>query len=160
MIRNIVLYVPALALISLLACGQKPAPAKAAAPTSDLNEVAMKPLAEPPKAGLWLIEPKDGGTVTYRPVIVGTISDSTVRSIWVVVRAKGMPDYWVQPMAALRNDGMWICQPYVGLTDTKAGVAFELRAVAEPKPEVRSGEKLAGWPEGRYVSEVVTVARQ
>ena len=160
MIRNIVLYVPALVLISLLACGQKPAPAKAAAPTSDLNEVAMKPLAEPPKPGLWIIEPKDGGNVAYRPVVVGTISDSTVRSIWIVVRAKGTSEYWVQPMAALRNDGMWICQPYVGLAETKPGVPFELRAVAEPKSEVRSGEKLAGWPEGRYVSDVVTAARQ
>lgn len=160
MLRSIILSLPVLALVSMLACGEKPAPPKAAAPTSDLNEVAMKPLAEPPKPGLWVIEPKEGGTVAHRPVVVGTISDSTVRSIWVVVRARGTSEYWVQPMAALRNDGMWICQPYVGLADTKAGVPFELRAVAEPNPDIRSGEKLAGWPEGRYRSEIIGVIRQ
>jgi hypothetical protein len=160
MLRNCLLLIPACAGLALFACGSKAEPPRpAAAPQPNIEELARRPLAEPPRPGLWITEPVADARVAYRPAFTGTISDTNARSVWLIVRAVGMPDYWVQPTVAVRNDGFWICQPYIGLADTRAGVRFEVRAVADPAEPLQPSTKLAAWPQARYSSNTVVVSR-
>lgn len=142
------------------ACGRKseaPPPVRRPADFSNLANQAQR---QPLQPGLWILEPPDGASVPYRPIFAGTISDTTIEAVWLVVRAVGMPDYWIQPPAPVRDDGVWVCQPYVGLSDTQAGVKFEVRAVAGPQNPLAPGQKLGTWPKGRYQSNIVVVARE
>jgi hypothetical protein len=158
--RTLILLSSAL-LVSLVVCGKPTEPAPASKPgRAGVDEAAAKPLPGPVRQGLWILEPADGAGVPYRPVVVGTVSDTSALPVFVIVRAVGMPDYWVQAPAAVRKDGMWLSQPYVGLTDTKPGISFEIRAVAAPGSPVQPGDKLSAWPDGRYQSQMVTVVRQ
>jgi hypothetical protein len=112
------------------------------------------------RPGLWIMEPADSSHVEWRPLIFGTISDKSVTEILVVVRAAGTEEYWAQPLAAIQEDGVWGCQPYVGLTDTKPGTMFEVRAFARPDSAIAPGAKLDTWPQAALSSNTVSLIRQ
>lgn len=112
------------------------------------------------QAGLWITDPPDGAAVMMRPYMTGTVSDTTVQVVWLVVRAVGTPGYWVQPPAPVRPDGMWVAQPYIGLPETASGVRFEVKAFANPAAELASGIELKDWPAAQWTSNLVTVSRQ
>jgi hypothetical protein len=149
------LTILAVVLASLTGCGKKDQPkpqAAAARPGA--------PPSQPVREGLWITDPQDSTRVPYRPYVLGTISDTTIRSLYLVVHPLPTREYWVQPPCGLRADGAWMGQPYIGLENTPANVGFEIRAVADPPEDVVSGKSLKTWPEARYRSNVVVVFRQ
>lgn len=109
--------------------------------------------------GISILEPRDGASVAFRPIVIGTISDSSSLPAWLIVHAAGSPDFVVASVINIRNDGMWICQPRVGTGATAPGVVFELRAVAVPKEPLTAGMTLDGWPAARLVSPITTAYR-
>ncbi len=116
--------------------------------------------ARPVREGLWITDPPDSSHVPYRPYVLGTISDTTVSAVLLVVHPTPTKEYWIQPPCMVRSDGAWLGQPYIGLEDTPAGVSFEVRAVADPIEEIKPGTSLKDWPEARYSSNVIVVFRQ
>jgi hypothetical protein len=142
-------------VVAFIGCGQSPQPDQAQAP---------KPGAagqnQQIRDGLWIVDPADGAAVPERPIFAGSISDTTIAGVWLVVRAVGTPGYWVQPPAMVRPDRMWVSQPYIGLPSTAPGVKFEVQAFANPKDELKSGTELKGWPAAMWSSNKITVARQ
>jgi hypothetical protein len=119
----------------------------------------MRPPATALATGITILEPRDGASVAFRPIIIGTISDSSAIPAWLIVHAAGSPDFVVASAINIRNDGMWICQPCVGRGATVSGVVFELRAVAVPKEPLTTGMTLDGWPAARLVSPITTAHR-
>jgi hypothetical protein len=146
--RTIVVTIAVVIAASLLGCG-KPAPK----PEAQAGRQTVQ-------AGLWITDPPDGAAVMQRPYMAGTVSDTTVQAVWLVVRAVGTTGYWVQPPVPVRPDGMWVAQPYIGLPETATGVRFEVKAFADPAAELASGTELKAWPEARWASNLVTVSRQ
>jgi len=153
--RIIVAAFAILIAVSLFGCG-KPAP-KA---EGQAGQPGQSGIRRPAQAGLWITDPPDGAAVMMRPYMAGTISDTTAQAIWLVVRAVGTSGYWVQPPVPVREGGMWVAQPYIGLPSTAAGVKFEVKAFANPKTELASGTELKSWPEAQWASNMITVARQ
>jgi len=159
MTRIVLTSTAILVVAALVACG-RPAPkpdARTGRPGQPAAQTAQKPVI---RAGLWIIDPADGASVSMRPFMAGTLSDQSAQTVWLVVRAVNTPGYWVQPPAMVRPDSIWVAQPYVGLPDTPAGVKFEVRAFANPKTELKSGTELKGWPEAQWASNLVTFSRQ
>ncbi len=116
--------------------------------------------ARPAREGLWITDPPDSARVPYRPYVLGTISDTSISALFLVVHPTPTKEYWIQPPCMLRPDGAWLGQPYIGLENTPAGVPFEIRAVADPADDIKPGMSLKDWPSARYSSNVVTVFRQ
>ncbi|MEO0086449.1 MAG: hypothetical protein ABIK37_07455 [candidate division WOR-3 bacterium] len=116
--------------------------------------------ARPVRKGLWITDPPDSARVPYRPYVLGTISDTSISALFLVVHPTPTKEYWIQPPCMLRPDGAWLGQPYIGLENTPAGVSFEIRAVADPVDDIKPGTSLKDWPPARYSSNVVTVFRQ
>jgi hypothetical protein len=105
--------------------------------------------------------PADDATVSEQPVVQGKVSDARA-AVWVVVFPLEVADeYWVQPQAAVKPDGTWTAQIYVGDAGKEdAGKQFLLMAVANPKQSLKSGDVLKAWPPAAAQSEVVEVTRK
>ena len=142
----------------VLACGKKGETPEAQS-VAPLPDASMPPVPKVTKPGLWIVEPQDGSQVEHRPYVTGTISDTTVQEVWVVVRPIEGDGYWVQPQAILRTDGAWMSRPFIGLADTPSGASFKLRAFVRPMSGVKSGDRLDDWPEAELVSNQVIVKR-
>jgi hypothetical protein len=119
-------------------------------------------LPEEIRPGLWIVQPPDRSLVPHRPVLFGTLSDTTALDLIVVVHAveDTGSNYWVQQKVVYQPEGIWMCQPHVGLPDTEEGTVFEIRAFAKLGQPVAAGTELAGWPAAELVSNILLVARQ
>ncbi|OYD17058.1 hypothetical protein CH330_00975 [candidate division WOR-3 bacterium JGI_Cruoil_03_51_56] len=144
-----------LVLSTVINCGEKPSKKDA----SGQNQMPA-PGTVVIRPGLWIVDPPNQTPVPLRAHIAGTISNRTVQEIWVVVHSIGGKGYWVQPKAVLRQDGIWMCQLYIGLPDTPSGVKFEVRAFAKPKKTLQSGEELNDWPDAELSSNSLILIRQ
>lgn len=150
LIRTVVPVASCLAFIVLAGCGNQEQPKPRTARTA----------ARSVREGLWITDPEDSASVPYRPYVLGTVSDTSVNAVFLIVHPMPTKEYWIQPPCMLRADGAWLGQPYIGLENTPAGVGFELRAIADPTEDVRPGSSLKNWPEARYSSNIIVVFRQ
>ncbi len=79
----------------------------------------------------------------------------------MVVHPMEVSEYWVQPPVTVKKDGTWRVMIYIGRPGTiDVGKQFEIMAVANPKVKLNEGDKLRGWPEAQWKSEVIFVTRQ
>ena len=104
--------------------------------------------------------PADNEQVGERPFVEGTISDSTAK-VWVIVHPTEVSDYSVQPIASIKDGGKWKVQVYIGRPgDADKDKHFEIMAVANPKKDLKEGDKLTGWPEAQSKSQIIEVTRK
>jgi len=112
------------------------------------------------KGALRILEPENGTEVRERPTVGGTGGDPDAE-VWVVVHPMEVADYWVQSPASVKADGTWKTIIYIGRPGTvDVGKHFEIRAVANPKKSIETGDVLPCWPEAEMSSEVVEVTRK
>jgi hypothetical protein len=139
-----------------------PAPAGSATPVAQGSPVPSRTPRPPddPRYKLHITAPADSTTVTDRPFVEGTIADQSVKEVWVVIHPTAAGDYWAQQPASVRDDGTWRVQVYVGEPSTPPDTHFEIRAVANPKPQLSQGKVLSGWPEATLASQIVDVSRR
>lgn len=115
---------------------------------------------------------RQGGTgnelVVYRPypdqivprqlLAEGRIADED--TVWVVVRAVGRGNYWVQPPIKAEANGKWLGRIYIGSVDKgDIGVRSQIRAFSRPSVPLQEGQVLSAWPEAARSSETVEVIR-
>lgn len=143
-------------LLAAPGCGNR-AEERFTAPAGNFVE-----LPEEIQPGLWIIQPPDSSLVPHRPVLFGTLSDSTTLDLVVVVHAveDTGSNYWVQQKVVFQPEGIWMCQPHIGLPDTEEGTVFEIRAFAKLGRPVEPGTELRDWPAAGLVSNIIHVARQ
>ncbi len=134
-----------------------PSPTVAATPAQPSGSTPT-PAVNTQQLKVFISEPTDGSTVAARPFVTGTVADPKAR-VWVIVHPTEVGDYWVQPAAGLRDETTWRVQIYVGEPNTPAGSRYELRAVANPKAQLKEGLVLDRWPEAQWASQVVEVTR-
>jgi hypothetical protein len=104
--------------------------------------------------------PLDKADVPERPIIEGTVSDSSAK-VWVIVHPMEVGDYWVQPRITVEKNGTWRVMAYTGRPgNLDIGKYFEIMAVANPKAALKEGAILAGWPEAQEVSKSIVVKRK
>lgn len=144
------------ALLCFVGCGSRDSEP---ASTSPSGEAGIR-LPDEIKPGLWIVDPTENAKVDYRPYVVGTVSDTSLMDVVVVVHAIGGEGYWVQPRVAMREDGVWLCQPHIGLEDTPSGSSFEVRAFAGLENPVVPGADLPGWPRAKMTSNLLTLVRE
>jgi len=102
-----------------------------------------------------LTDPVDGAEVPERPIISGKVSDPKA-TVWVVVHPMEVSDRWVQPAVTVRRDGTWKVQVYIGRPgNLDVGKSFVVRAIANPKMDLREGMVIPNWPESAAQSDVV-----
>lgn len=104
--------------------------------------------------------PRDGSPAPWRLYVKGMVADPSA-NVWVILRPTDRSAYWVQPSVAVRGDGTWKVQVYLGRGgDLDVGKQFEIMAIANPKARLREGEVFGGWPEAQWESRVVGVTRE
>ena len=103
-------------------------------------------------------KPRDGQTVEGLPDVEGKVSDPKAKVI-LVVRPVGTKEYWVQPPVDVNNDGKFSSSVHIGRTEEDYGTRFQIRAVANPRRELREGQVLSAWPAAELSSEIVTVVK-
>ncbi|MBM3300856.1 MAG: hypothetical protein FJY85_12990 [Deltaproteobacteria bacterium] len=107
-----------------------------------------------------ILEPVDGQSVVERQYVSGKTTDSSAE-VWVIIHPMEVSDYWVQPRTSVRDDGTWKVSAYVGRPGgIDVGRLFEIRAVANPKQDLREGQVLSYWPEAQWKSKVIEVKRK
>lgn len=107
-----------------------------------------------------IIKPKDGGSVSERPYVRGTVADPNAK-VWVIVHPMEVSNYWVQPRVSVKKDGTWKVCIYVGRPGSvDVGKHFEIMAVANPKSKLKEGDILNEWSEARWESEIIEVVRK
>ena len=95
---------------------------------------------------LTIIEPANGAKVSMRPLVRGNVCDKVV-IVSVIVHPVETDDYWVQPPVTVEKGGSWHFRPYIGRgTPVDSGKAFEIRAVAGHKLDLKEAQRLSGWP--------------
>ncbi|CCG99302.1 hypothetical protein FAES_1292 [Fibrella aestuarina BUZ 2] len=81
-------------------------------------------------------------------------------TVWVVVRAIGRGQYWVQPPIGVEATGKWLGRIYIGSVDKgDIGVRSQIRAFGRPAIALQEGQILTSWPEADYASETIEVVR-
>lgn len=110
-------------------------------------------------ANLVILEPVDGTSVGWRPVVRGSVSGA--KKVWVIVRAVDNSRFYVQPRPSIRlKDGRWTTIVYIGKsTDTATNRDFEIMAVGDPTEKLSEGLELEDWPSGAVTSNIVRVVR-
>jgi hypothetical protein len=104
--------------------------------------------------------PADNEQVVGRPFVEGTVLDSTAK-VWVIVHPMEVSDYWIQPPVTMREGGKWKVQVHIGRPGPEdIGKHFEIMAVANAKNNLKEGDKLRGWPDAKWKSQVVEVIRK
>lgn len=153
--------------VAVIGCGsgQRPSqsvgsPAPAGAVTTDAGSTSTGDTSVRPtrvQDGLVILVPRDWDTVPEAPLVSGTISDTGVLKIWLVVHPlKDGDSYWVQSPANV-SDSRWQAQTHIGHpTLTKAGELFEVGAFAKPTSTLETGQVLADWPKAAIRSRLVT----
>jgi len=129
--------------LALVACGGKSAPA-----------------ARDVQPGLWITEPAAGANVDLNQRVSGTVSDTAVNEVWVVVNPVSISTYWVRGRAPVKKDGTWTCDAQIGESGISTGNPYDIRAFALPLEPLAVGDRLTGWPEAGLVSEPVNVIRK
>jgi hypothetical protein len=111
------------------------------------------------KEMLRITAPSNSAQVPWRPAVEGTVADQSAK-VWVIVHPMEISDYWVQPSVTIKEDGTWKITIYIGNPGTNdVGKQFEIMAIANPKTSLNEGDKLGGWPEAQWKSQVVEVTR-
>lgn len=135
-------------------------------PSSTSPEKKMSPEPTPKAATaekdqpIHITVPADNEQVIELPTVEGTVSDSTAK-VWVIVHPMEVSDYWVQPPVTMRQGGEWKIQIHIGRSGAvDVGKHFEIVAVANPKNSLKEGDKLRGWPEAKWKSQVIEVTRK
>uniref|UniRef100_Q3ATU9 Uncharacterized protein n=1 Tax=Chlorobium chlorochromatii (strain CaD3) TaxID=340177 RepID=Q3ATU9_CHLCH len=109
-------------------------------------------------ANLVILEPTDGASVTWRPLVKGSVSGA--KHVWVVVRSVENARFYVQPKAAVRKNGSWKTSVFIGKqADTANNRDFEIMAVGNPTEKLSDGMELEDWPSGVVTSNIVRVVR-
>ncbi|MGZ5462597.1 MAG: hypothetical protein ACXWLY_06540 [Thermoanaerobaculia bacterium] len=107
-----------------------------------------------------ITSPVHGSHAVERLIVEGTVSDPKA-AVWIVVHPLEVSDYWVQPRISVRENGSWKVQINIGRTGpVDVGKLFEIRAVSNPKADVREGLVLDHWPESTSMSDVIEVTRR
>ena len=135
-------------------------------PSSTSSEKKMSPEPTATAANsekdqpIQITAPADNEQVGELPIIEGTVSDSTAK-VWVIVHPMEVSDSWVQPPVTMREGGKWKVQIHIGRPGAvDVGKHFEIVAVANPKSGLKEGDKLKGWPEAKWKSQVIEVTRK
>jgi hypothetical protein len=107
-----------------------------------------------------ITQPANNGLVTAMEALRGNAS-ADVRAVWVVVHPLDTSSYWVQPKVVVATDGTWSGLAYWGRTGpVDSGRRFEVRAIVDPKVELREGAILGNWPDADAISAPVIVERK
>lgn len=107
---------------------------------------------------LSITRPRQDDTVTRRPIVEGSVRDLN-SEVWVVVHPLGSAGFWVQPKPAIKRDGSWKTQVFVGREGQDFGSYYEICAVANPKAGLKEGDVLEDWPPAAYQTDVIEVLR-
>lgn len=111
-------------------------------------------------AELVITAPEDGGQVSWRADIEGSVSDLD-DEVWVVIHPTETSQYWVQPQLSVKEDGSWRVVVYFGEAGSRhTGLRFEVRAIANPKRKLKEGDRFGFWPEAGERSQVIEVIRR
>ncbi len=109
-------------------------------------------------ANLTIDTPADGASVSWRPIVKGTVDGAS--TVWVIVHALEKSEYWVQPKVTARKSGQWQIKAYVGNSTPTANIRdFEIKAIANPTETIAEGQVLEVWPVGQLNSKVIKVIR-
>ncbi|MEZ0609750.1 hypothetical protein ACAW74_14625 [Fibrella sp. WM1] len=109
-------------------------------------------------SGLIIHRPYHDQIVPRQPLAEGRVTN--VDTVWVVVRAIGRAEYWVQPPIRVEADGKWLGRIYIGSIDKgDIGVRSQIRAFGRPAISLQEGKILHAWPEAQCSSEIVEVVR-
>ena len=95
--------------------------------------------------------------VTALQLVMGTISDSDAKEVWVVIHPMEAAEYWVQQKATVEN-GRWEVMCHFGEPGQHVGKPYEfLAVVADPQEPLVSGRlNIPGWPKAKYLSQLVS----
>ena len=109
---------------------------------------------------LRITAPTENAQVEELPFAEGTLPDANA-TVWLVVHPMEVPDYWVQAPASPREGTKWRLQIHIGRPGSDdVGKHFEIMAVANPKPDLKIGDKLKNWPTAKWKSPIVEVVRK
>lgn len=123
------------------------------------KEISPAP-APAPSGEIQIKAPRDGSPAPWRTYVKGTVTDPNA-NVWVIVHPTDRSAYWVQPSVAVKGDGTWKVQVYLGRAgELDVGKGFEIMAIANPKARLREADSLGGWPEAQWESRVVEVTRE
>lgn len=123
-------------------------------------EEISAPAAPSPTGKIRITSPPDKSQLPARAYIEGSVFSPHLK-VWMIVHAKEVSSYWVQPAVTVREDGTWKVMVYLGRSgDIDVGREFEILAIANPRKELFEAEVLDGWPEAQWRSQVVTVIRK
>jgi hypothetical protein len=112
-------------------------------------------------AELVITAPEDGSYVLWRATIEGKVVDSVNDKVWVVIHPTEGSQYWVQPRLSVKKDGAWRVRVHFGESGLRhTGLRFEVRAIANPKIELKEGDRFGFWPEALEKSQVIEVIRK
>jgi hypothetical protein len=104
--------------------------------------------------------PCDGAKVDPLDFVEGTVSDPNAK-VWVIVHPMEIEEYFVQQGVGIREGGKWRVQCHFGeVTAAHKDKHFEIMAVANPKVNLTTGQKLKSWPEAQWKSQVIEVVRK
>jgi len=140
---NFLVFVLLAFCVTLVACGGK-----------------SVPVARNVQPGLWITEPAAGANVDPSERISGTVSDTAVSEVWVVINPVSISTHWVRGRAPVKKDGTWTCDAQIGESGISTGNPYDIRAFALPAEPLAIGDKLTDWPEASLVSEPVNVIRK
>lgn len=105
-----------------------------------------------------ITSPKADQSVDTLAEVTGEVSIADAE-VWLVVRPPGLAEYWVQPQAAVGRSKKFEGLANIGRPNQDYGKKFEIRAVANPKVELRVGDVLKTWPPAEASSEIVRVIK-
>jgi hypothetical protein len=113
-----------------------------------------------PQTKLTIAMPHDGDHVSEMPRIEGT-APTPNSTVWVIVHPLEVPDYWVQPIIIVRQNGTWNTVIHIGRAGRiDVGKHFEIMAVANPKVKLSEADVLSGWPEAELKSPLIELIRE
>src|SRR6185436_15524139 len=101
-------------------------------------------------------------TVCERPMVEIKTNDKRITVVKIVVHDLLNDVYWVQPKVdRVENTNDWRPSPlpYIGRPGMDGGKSFEIRAIANPSPELHEGDTSRVWPAGLLRSAIVLVIR-
>ncbi len=106
-----------------------------------------------------ITSPPNGAKVRERPLVAGRVVEPSAR-ISLVVHPVETEDYWVQPKVDMLTPTTWQVRIHIGRSGAvDLGKEFEIRAIGNPKSELKEGDIIDSWPEGEWQSPVVNVIR-
>jgi hypothetical protein len=105
-----------------------------------------------------VVSPANNAVVGAVEAIEGTAPEGD--NVWIVIHPVDTSSYWVQPRPSVGN-GKWQATTYLGRTESvDAGKKFEVRAILDPRIDLKEGQVLGSWPEAKAVSMPVILQRR